>query len=305
MEKLFSLRLRSCFHKIDNVWDQIQEVRLRSGRPLILVMNSCEKMLDISGNLCDQNGQVLKVQFEDIQESLAYICQYSLYAFEDELRRGFITVRGGHRVGIAGQISLENGKIKSIAHVSSLNIRVAHAVKGCGLNVLPLLWEEKRPCHTLIVSPPGGGKTTLLRDLVRLFSDGTVDHPGISVGVVDERSEVTACYLGVPQNDVGIRTDVLDHCPKAMGIEMLVRSMAPKLIAFDELGDEKDVKAMHYAIHSGCSVLTTLHGDRTEDIRYRCGTLEFERYIFLNCGEKGQRICRVMNSEGKTLFKAG
>lgn len=297
MENIFSIRLRPFIKKLEDQWDHIQEIRMRNGRPLIIIKDGREWMPDSS-------GKPLLVLSEDIQETVAYICQYSLYAFEDELRQGYITIRGGHRVGIAGQVSIVNGKVKSFAHISSLNIRVAHSVVDCGVKYFAYLWQGGRPCHTLIVSPPGCGKTTLLRDFVRLFSNGRDRYSGVSVGLVDERSEVGACYRGVPQNDIGLRTDVLDNCPKNIGIEMMVRSMAPAVIAFDELGGQQDLDAAGYAIHCGCSVLTTMHGSTETDVRHRCGYLNFERYIYLNDWKQKERVRQITDQSGQILYKA-
>jgi stage III sporulation protein AA len=167
--------------------------------------------------LTDLLAKAVQITKNEIRETMEYISNYSLYAFEDEIRQGFITINGGHRIGIAGKIIIENDEIKGMKHISFINIRLAHQVKGCANKVIPYLIDEKTKgiYHTLIISPPRCGKTTLLRDIIRQLSDGNSRYPGMNVGVVDERSEIGACYMGTPQNDLGIRTDVLDCCPKA------------------------------------------------------------------------------------------
>lgn len=151
-------------------------------------------------------------------------------------------------------------------YISSINIRVSHEVLDCANKIFPYITYNKQMYHTLIISPPRCGKTTLLRDVIRQISDGNRWIKGCTVGVVDERSELGGCYLGVIQNNLGMRTDILDRCPKADGMIMLIRSMAPQVVAVDEIGAKEDVHAIEYAMHCGCKMLATAHGDSMEEI---------------------------------------
>ena len=163
--------------------------------------------------------------------------------------------------------------------------------------------------HTLIVSPPRGGKTTLLRDIIRQLSNGWVNTPGLTVGVVDERSELAGCYQGIPQNDLGMRTDILDCCPKSEGMQMLVRSMSPDVVAVDELGCEEDFKAVESVIHCGCKLIATAHGNCLEDILdqpFFCKLMEeriFERYIILGKSSQAGELEGILDENGRVCLK--
>lgn len=274
----------------------LQEMRIRVERPVLAVC----------GNIEYRSEKALSQ--EQVWEILAYLTNYSLYAYEDEIRRGFLSLPGGHRVGIAGRTVLEHGKIKAITDVSSLNIRFAHEVKGCADRLLPYLREDRLLLHTLLVSAPGHGKTTLLRDCIRQISDGDSTHPGLTVGVVDERSEIAGNFRGVPGNDLGIRTDILDGCPKAEGMMMLIRSMAPQVVAVDEIGSQEDLTALLSAMNCGCAVLATVHGSSMEELRSRpvlgdmIGTGLFERYVFL---ERMGQIGQILERTGKPVHMGG
>lgn len=301
MKTILPVKLRSILENSWMDWNNLREIRMCSNQPVFLMIGQEEMVVDRVLGISSSTHLPYIISSEDIQECMAYICQYSLYAYEDQIQKGFITIRGGHRVGMSGQVVIKDGKVHTMYPVSALNIRVAHSVKGCAESLFPYLWENNIPCDTLIVSPPGFGKTTLIRDLIRLFSDGYGGKKGQRVSLIDERSEIAACYQGIAQNDVGKRTDIMDHCPKSIGVEMMVRSMSPRLIAFDELGDSKDMDAVGYATQSGCRVLTTMHGNDWKDIKKRVPENIFQRYVFLNSWNEKERIREVLDAEGQVL----
>ncbi len=210
---------------------------------------------------------------EDLDKALSLISSYSLYAFEQELRCGYLTIPGGHRVGLCGRAVLEGGKIAALTDISGLNYRIARGIEKVALPFMEhlMIFEENRPAHTLIISPPGGGKTTFLRDLARWLSDGVPEMgiPGFKVAIVDERSEIAGCFRGIPQLNVGNSTDVLDACPKAEGMMMLLRSMGPQVIVGDELGNAEDVLAVREVIRTGASLIVSAHGSDHEQIGER------------------------------------
>lgn len=308
--KIFSLNLRNILTKLNLDFELLQEIRLRINAPLLVIYDNKEFYVTASSELCDNNSNVYIISKSEIKETMEYISNYSLYAFEEELKQGFITITGGHRIGIAGKAVLEENRIKSIKHISFINIRLSHQVKGCADKVIPYIMNDKGcDCyHTLIISPPRCGKTTLLRDVIRQLSDGSRDRPGLSIGVVDERSEIGACYMGTPQNDLGIRTDILDCCPKAKGMLMLIRSMSPRIIAVDEVGSGEDIEAIEYVMNCGCKLIATVHGNSIEDIKNKpiLGKLVkeklFERYILLNNQDGVGHLEEIYDESGTKIY---
>ena len=252
-------------------FEQMQEIRMRVQGPFLMIHNNQEFFITPEGKLSKKREDAFWVSQKDLKETLEYISDYSLYAFEEEIRQGFITIQGGHRIGLAGKAVTDRDKIRSMKYISFINIRLSHQIRGCGNKVMPYLYEHGEVFHTLIVSPPRCGKTTLLRDVIRQISDGTEKVPGMTVGVVDERSEIGACYQGIPQNDLGIRTDVLDACPKTEGMLLLLRAMSPRVIAIDELGSREEMEALRSAASCGCRILATAHGETFADMERRFG----------------------------------
>ena len=306
--KLFPTHIRKALEQALFDRNKIYEIRLRVNAPLIVIYQGKEYFLTLEGALTREEAKAYYVKTEDLKEMLEYISGYSLYAFEEEIRQGFLTVVGGHRVGIAGKTILDGNKIKSLKYISYINLRLSHQIKGCASPILPYIIKDRQICHTLIISPPRCGKTTLLRDLIRQVSNGNCYMPGVSVGVVDERSEIAGSYQGIPQNDLGIRTDVLDCCPKAEGMMMLIRSMSPEVVAVDELGNYEDIHAIESVVHCGCKLFATVHGSSIEDIK-RKPLLQrlmqekiFERYIVLYKKDCAGQIKAIYDERGTGIY---
>lgn len=277
-----------------------EEIRLRVGQPLE-ILYADEKSCTF--------GRLSK---EQLREMLNYLSGYSVYAIEEELRQGFFTVEGGHRVGVSGRTSYQKkgrwNEMNVMSDISGLNIRIAHERKGCGKNILPWIYKGEGIYHTFLFAPPGVGKTTYLRDCIRLLSKGDGKRRGLKIGVVDERSEIAACHRGVPQNDLGPRVDVLDNCPKEQGMRMLLRSMSPEVIAVDELGLPEDFEAVSESAKSGVAVLGTIHAGSFEEVRQRLknGGLESlfleMRMVGIQKDADGRRHILVYDGEGEVLW---
>ena len=341
LELLFPMHLRAAMRSVDKLPD-LEEVRVRIGQPLFLYTGQKELVLVQTGEQaaflqeCSERNvyeKAYRITEQDLLEMQNYISNYSLYAWQEELKNGFVTVEGGHRIGLCGGTTNQNGRIRGISYLTFFNIRVAHEKIGCANAILPFicvkqsdgyLLTEKRSFrreiyNTLLISPPGAGKTTLLRDCIRSLSYGETliqdfknqrrdgGWSGMKIGLVDERSEIAACYHGIPQNDIGPRTDVLDGCNKSEGIQMLLRTMAPEVIAVDELGTEEDFKAVEQAAYSGCKVIGTVHVGNIQELQEKptlkkwCEKELFERFVFIEKGENGVRKLKVYNNRWERL----
>ena len=288
----------------DEVLQSVNEIRIRANRPIMLVNNDTDFFITKDGKKTENSQNVLNVLPQELLEILNLICNNSLYAYMDTLRNGFVTLKGGHRVGITGKVIIKDNKISNIKEISSVNIRIARQIKGLANTVIKhIVRNEKDVYNTLIISPPGCGKTTLLRDILRVISNGCKELKGLRVSVIDERSEIASLFHGIPQNDVGIRSDVLDGANKGDGIMLALRSMSPKVIATDEIGTYGDYEALQEAVNCGVRIITTAHGFDIENIEKRNITKNilreniFERFIILGKDNKVGHLKDILDEK--------
>ncbi len=267
----------------------MEEIRLRCGRPLLLKIGDRDYTVNGRGTMDENIDRGYMVSSEDIYRSIASISDNSLYAFEEEISQGFITIPGGHRVGLAGQVVLNGGEVRTIKDFSGIAFRIARELKGCAQDILPYVYpRDLEPINTLFISAPRCGKTTILRDVARSLSLGTKRGRGCNVTVIDERSELAGSYRGKPQMDLGPRTDVLDSCPKARGMIMAVRSLSPHVLIADEIGRREDIDAIQECMNAGVAVVTSIHARNIEEARKRpllrelLATGAFENLIVLS-----------------------
>ena len=287
-----------CYNINENT---IEEIRIRVDRPVILKYPEGKE--DILDHVVTQN---------EILNILQSLCNNSIYSYQSQICDGYITLQGGHRVGITGNVAMKDGKITNVNYVSSLNFRIAREIIGASDEILKEVITRKSNSasqnnyrnsnidnndisnleinNTLIVSKPGCGKTTVLRDLVR-----NISNMGFTVSLIDERGEIASMYKGIPQNDIGLRTDVMDNVTKSLGMKIAVRTMAPQVIVADEIGTDGDLEAINYGICSGVKGIFTAHGSDISELRQN-ETLNklyeeklFKRIIFLeNRGKMGK-----------------
>ncbi len=277
----------------------IEEIRIRVNRPVILKYPEGKE--DILDHVVSQT---------EILNILQSLCNNSIYSYQSQICDGYITLQGGHRVGITGNVAMKDGKITNVNYVSSLNFRIAREIIGASDEILKEVVTKRgnnNICNleinnTLIVSKPGCGKTTVLRDLVR-----NISNMGFTVSLIDERGEIASMYKGIPQNDVGLRTDVMDNVTKSIGMKIAVRTMAPQVIVADEIGTEGDLEAINYGICSGVKGIFTAHGSDISELRQNEALNKlydeklFKRIIFLKNRGKVSKVYYLDRNMYKTV----
>lgn len=262
--------------------EQVYEIRVKIGKPILVYSKDGENIINYIPTKEDMKGIMQKIS------------SYSLYAYEEDIKQGFITIKGGHRIGIAGECIMDKGEVKTIRNISSVNIRICTEVIGCSNKAMKYIFSDNKVHNTIIISPPKCGKTTLLRDIARNISNGvnSVGLSGKKVVVIDERSEIGACHFGIPQMNLGIRTDILDNCLKREGLIMSIRSLSPEVLICDEIGTKGDVEALVMAFNSGVNIITTIHGFTIEDL--------YKRKVFYDLLDNGiiERVITLSTRNG-------
>ncbi len=301
---IFPVDIRECLKRTS--WDGLEEIRIRLGWPIELIYDNRSCFLGNYDCTIDRQG---------LDEMLNYITGYSVYAMEEELKQGFVTLPGGHRIGITGHANYEREihsgvyQITGLSDIGGLNIRIARERKGCAKDMVLVLRNGNSIYNTLLFSAPGVGKTTYLRDAVRILSTGDEVFTGMKCCVIDERSEIAACRNGKPQNDMGVRTDVLDACPKEVGMRMVLRAMSPQIIAVDELGTDEELQMLEKMRLSGVKILGTMHAGSLQQLFYNPLIVQcvqkgsIERFVELLRMPTGKRGFRIYDGQGMMIWE--
>ena len=258
--------------------DEAYEIHMRLGRPFSIYYSDGVYFVNSAGVLTRSANGSVRITRAHIDEALEIASRSSLYARKNSIAEGFLTIEGGHRIGICGTGVIKDGQVDFLKDISSLNYRLSCEYRGAADMLLKRVMTANGVLNTLIISPPGAGKTTMLRDLARSLS-----HRGVKVGIVDERSEIAAMCGGVSPFDLGDLTDVLDGVKKSDGMTMMLRSMAPEVIITDEIGCPEDIAAMKTAINSGVKIITSIHGSGVEQVQRRAELSECLGFFELFC----------------------
>ncbi len=281
--------------KLLNLPDDIQkstaEIRLRVGKPVILCGSYGTLFLSCNGEMKRKTEKPFVCYSEDINSIFSRLCAFSVHSHMQSIVNGFITVQGGHRVGICGTaVTDASGNVTAVRDISSLNIRIAREKTGCAEALYEKLFGGQDQ-SVIIAGAPMSGKTTVLRDLVRLISDSENSK---KVCVIDERQEIAAMNAGFCQKNVGVNTDVFDMFPKEKAIVNAIKTMSPDIIAMDELCTDEEIEAISLAVNSGVRFIVTVHASSYEEILSRpqikslLRAYSFEKLVLLKRDKPGE-----------------
>lgn len=310
--KVLSLNIRNIINShLDFIENNTFEIRLRINSPLCIRSVQGNYFLDINKKSSRIPNDYYIINKKDIEETIACLTLNSIHAFEKEIQNGYITIEGGHRVGLSGDCIYNNDNFKGFKNITSLNIRIAREYKGCSKDYIKYLTNSSNDVYnTLIIGPPLSGKTTFIRDIAVNLSDGIKDpyFQGCDLTLIDERGEISSMYNGMPQMYVGCRTDILAYCLKREGFIMSIRALSPKVIISDELGSKDDFEIIQYALKSGVNIVTTAHGFDMEDIKkniYMKNIIEnnfFDRIVTLVSNQKPSTVQQIYDVSKKRVI---
>lgn len=288
---ILNIPIRKCMSAL-NYQDRknVQEIRLRINRPVAVSMFDIIRYISSDGKLTTTPLNSIIATKEDIEFTFKNVCQYSLHSFQKELSQGYITINGGNRIGLCGTAVIKNNEIETIKDISGINIRIAREIIGCSEGIYSCYFKDAIQ-NSLIIGPPSSGKTTVLRDLCRLLGEKN------RVSVIDERNEISATVGGVPQNNIGISTDIFSGYGKAQGIMTALRVMSPQILVCDEIGNDDDAQALLNVSNCGVKIIATAHAGSIEEVMERKSLVQlfnikaFELIIHLGSGKNlGQVI---------------
>ena len=258
--------LRAVFEIMDvEILKRINEIRLRRSAPVIVVIKNTSYFIDYNGDLYDTpNDHCVLMTPEELETVFMAMCAYSLHSVMDGLKKGYITLPSGARVGVAASAVYEDNRLIAVKDVTSLNIRIPREVSGCSDALLNFLYVNSFP-SIIVAGKPNSGKTTLLRDMARNLSGG-FNNRFVKLAVIDERNELAGKENDHLTLDLGINTDVLTSFSKAEGIELATRSLSPEMIICDEVSTDQEVSSILYAFSSGIRFALSVHLSSREDL---------------------------------------